>query len=158
VALKNLPKGRNSINHGGIRVNDGVYAVVESSELDLTPGEIEMSDLLIPYMKTVEIGDDGLVGRRTFYLADTEAFVGPCCSVPDIGGPTNRYFVVKSRDLWAEEFLRWVDDNHNLDEMDAFEEDASTQSGLSSMDEDENSSLDESEANYYSSNTEYSSD
>jgi hypothetical protein len=48
-----------------------------------------------------------------------------------------------SRDLWANEFLKWVDDNHNLDKMDAFEEDAFTESELSSMDEDESSSSDE---------------
>ena len=60
---------------------------------------------MMPFLKEVEIGADGKVKNRTFYLADTEAFVGPCCAVPDIGGPTNRYFVVKPQNEWAFVFL-----------------------------------------------------
>ena len=30
--------------------------------------------------------------NRMFYLADTEAIVGPCIVVPDIGGDSNAYF------------------------------------------------------------------
>ena len=59
-----------------------------------------------------------MVDERTFYLADKEAFVGPCCVIPDIGGPSNRYFVVKPRNEWAAEFIHWIEDPHNLDEMD----------------------------------------
>ena len=31
-----------------------------------------------------------IVGRR-FYLAETEAIVGSCAMIPDIGGPPNRH-------------------------------------------------------------------
>lgn len=140
VVLKNMPTGRQSISHGGIaRLKDGVYAVVESSALDDTAGEVQRSDLLMPIHKEIEMDEVGLVTKRTFYLADTEAIVGPCCVVPDIGGASNRYFVVRPREEWASEFIRWVEDPHNLDEMDAFSTDEDTSS---SEEEDENSGED----------------
>lgn len=40
-----------------------------------------------------------------------------------------------SCDLWANEFLKWAEVKHILDEIDEFEEDTSTESELSSMDE-----------------------
>ena len=144
VVLKNMPTGRFAINHGGIKVKDGVYAVVEASALDRAPGEIERSDLMMPFLKEVEIGADGKVKSRTFYLADTEAFVGPCCAVPDIGGPTNRYFVVKPRNEWADAFLKWVKDEHNIDKMDVFPEDLPTPEP-SDEDSDEEEDTDESQ-------------
>jgi hypothetical protein len=94
---------------------------------------IERSDLMMPVLKEVEIGADGKVQNRIFYLADTEAFVGPCCAVPDIGGPTNRYFVLKPQNEWADEFLKWVKDEHNMDKMEVFPEDKPT---LEASDED----------------------
>ena len=140
VVLKNMPTGRHSISHGGIaRLKDGVYAVVESSALDDTVGEVQRSDLLMPIHKEIEMDEDGLVTKRTFYLADTEAIVGPCCVAPDIGGASNRYFVVRPREEWASEFIRWVEDPHNLDEMDAFSTNEDT---TSTEEEDENSGED----------------
>ena len=144
VVLKNMPTGRFAINHGGIKVKNGVYAVVEVSYLDRAPGEIERSNLMMPFLKEVEIGADGKVKKRTFYLADTEAFVGPCCAVPDIGGPTNRYFVVKPRNEWADAFLKWVKDEHNIDKMDVFPEDLPTPEP-SDEDSDEEEDTDESQ-------------
>ena len=99
---------------------------------------------MMPFLKEVEIGADGKVKSRTFYLADTEAFVGPCCAVPDIGGPTNRYFVVKPRNEWADGFLKWVKDEHNIDKMDVFPEDLPTPEP-SDEDSDEEEDTDESQ-------------
>jgi hypothetical protein len=39
-------------------------------------------------------------------------------TVPDIGGPPNRYFVVKPKNLWTTEFVCWVCDKHHLNSMD----------------------------------------
>ena len=36
---------------------------------------------------------------------------------PDLGGPPNRYFVVKPRNQWAQEFVRWLEDTHQWDDM-----------------------------------------
>ena len=72
-------------------------ATVEANE-DL----IVKSDLMIPVCKEVDLDEDGNVTNRTFYLADTEAFENPCCVVPDLGGPSNWYFVVKPRNQWTD--------------------------------------------------------
>ena len=93
---------------------------------DLATGEITRVLEGLEGPEGLDIGADGKVKNRTFYLADTEAFVGPCCAVPDIGGPTNRYFVVKPRNEWADAFLKWVKDEHNIDKMDVFPEDLPT--------------------------------
>lgn len=47
--------------------------------------------------------------------------------------------MVRPREEWASEFIRWVEDPHNLDEMDAFSTDKDTSS---SEEEDENSGED----------------
>ncbi len=142
-----MPSGRDTIQHGGIALKDGVFAIVETAKLDDGSSEsyrgnekdddssteeeeqdLVNSDLLIPFLKEVELGGGrgGKGPKRTFFLADTEAFSDPCCMIPDLGGPPNRYFVVRPRNEWAGEFLRWVRDQHNLDVMDnldAVEED-----------------------------------
>ena len=77
---------------------------------------------MVPIRKDIDLNEDGSVAGRRFYLADTEAFADPCCTVPDIGGPPNRYFVVKPRNQWPKEFVRWVRDEHHLDSMDILDE------------------------------------
>ena len=71
----------------------------------------------------VDLDSDGTVLKRHFFLADTCAFVDPCCAVADIGGPSSRYFVVKSRTKWPADFIRWVRDPHGLDELDVLDKD-----------------------------------
>jgi hypothetical protein len=123
VVVDDAPTGNNTLHYGGVNVRKGVYAVVESSSLEENQDEVSKSDLLMPIRKDVEVDVDGNITKRNFYLAETEAFDRPCCVVPDIGGPTNRYFVVKSRNEWKEEFLKWVRDEHIIDDMDPFSED-----------------------------------
>ena len=122
LVLEGMPKGRNAIHYGGIPLADGVYAVVETANVEADKTELGRSDLMTPICKDVEVDEDGYVQERTFYLADTEAFEDPCCVIPDLGGPSNRYFVVKPRNQWAQEFIRWVEDPHSLDEMDPLDE------------------------------------
>ena len=101
---------------GGIRLQAGVYAVVECTRLvkERVIGRTEMS-IIHPIEKLVGenegevlVNDDGTVKERKFYLADTDAFTGPCCVVPDIGGPINRYWVIEPRNLWGGYFEDWV--------------------------------------------------
>ncbi len=117
VVLENMPSGRNVLHYGGIPLSNGVFAVVESSEIMADEAEVTRSDLLMPISKEIEIHADKSVGRRTFYLADTEAFEGPCCAIPDIGGPPNKYFVVLPRQEWKDPFIQWIEDPHTLDVM-----------------------------------------
>ena len=101
VVLEGIPNRRIAPEFGGIKLNsDGVYAVVESSEIERSEVEVGRSSLLLPICKTVDLDADGVVTKRHLFLADTDAFVDPCSVIADIGGPPNRYFVVKSRDLW----------------------------------------------------------
>ena len=118
VRLDGMPSGRNRIHYGGIPLEDGVFAVVETATVEQNIEEIGKSDLMTPVLKEVQLDADGNVQDRTFYLANTEAFEDPCCVIPDLGGPSNRYFVVKPRNQWAREFVRWIEDPHHLDEMD----------------------------------------
>ena len=102
-------------------MKDGTYAVVETTNLETEDDEVGRSDLMMPVNKDVDMEDGEVVGRN-FYLADVEAFSDPCCTIPDIGGPENRYFVVKPRNQWSEIFIRWIEDEHYLDAMDALDE------------------------------------
>jgi len=112
-----MPTGRNALHCGGIPLKDGVFAVVEGTTFVQDIAQLK-SDLMVSVVKDVELDEDGSILKRTFYLADTEAFMDPCCVIPDLGGPSNQCFVVKPRNQWAQEFVRWLDDPHNLDEMD----------------------------------------
>ena len=117
-----------------------MYAVVETSKIETCEEELGRSSLLLPIRKTVDLDADGVVTERHFFLADTEAFVDPCSVVADIGGPPNRYFVVKSRAMWADEFQRWLRDPHAVDEMDPLDKNDQVirNSSDSTSSEDEN--------------------
>ena len=124
VMLSNMPKGRDQIEHGGVYLQDGVFAVVEVASYVPIPDDdrVKMrglrSDLFIPLDLEVEgMDEEGDVTGRKFYLASTDAFVGPCCVIPDIGGPTNRYFQVKPRSEWVDEFVVWLKQPHKDDQM-----------------------------------------
>ena len=124
VVLENMPIGRDTLQHGGIALKNGTCAIVETAVLepknDSNTGFD--SDILTPiYKGELEIKEDGTVGQRTFYLADTEAIMEPCCAIPDIGGPCNKYFIVQGRNYWSEKFLNWVKDPHDWDQMDGLD-------------------------------------
>ena len=129
VELSQLPKGRNAIEHGGVDLKDGVYAVVECGEYVEEEDDIVQSDIFRP----LELEMEGEIvfpkkkkhqpkppppelPPRKFYLADVEAFKGPLIVVPDIGGDPNRYFQVKGRTEWKEDFVKWLGQPHKLDE------------------------------------------
>jgi hypothetical protein len=118
VDLKALNRGHPMIKHGGINVKSGVYAVVETAIVH-QPAAADVPDteaLHTPIIKDGVIADDdGLVHSWVFYLADVEAILGPCCVVPHIGGPFNRYFVVRPRTEWNEVFIRWLESPHKDD-------------------------------------------
>ena len=135
VVINSMP-GKKSIQYGGITLKKGTYAVVETSELEENEEELGKSDLMVPIRKDIDLNEDGSVARRRFYLADTEAFSHPCCTVPDIGGSPNRYFVVKPRNQWAKEFVRWIRDEHHLDSMDILDEVEEDEQVMAQLEED----------------------
>ena len=67
--------------------------------------------------------EDGEVTGRLFYLADVEAFKGPCSVIPNIGGNPNAHLQVAARSEWSEMFEDWLKKPHTEDRMDDSDED-----------------------------------
>lgn len=107
------------LHFGGIDIKDGTYAVVESASLSGNKKQRSMSDIFVPYEKEVaSTSKRGVVHGRNLYLADVNAFVSPLCMVPDVGGnPGNKYLLVKPRSAWVSEFIAWLEDPHENDDM-----------------------------------------
>ena len=119
IVLQDLPKNDPNLEFGGIELKDGTYAVVECAEYVEEETEVTQSDLFTPLeLITQGMDDDGDVIGRQFYLADVDAFAGPCCVIPDVGGECNAYFQVKNRDEWSGLFQEWLKIPHAMDEMD----------------------------------------
>jgi hypothetical protein len=134
VVLKDLPQGRNTIDYGGIKLQDGTYAVVETGKLEQKEDDTR-SEILQAFVKEVGLDEDGKVTNRNFYLAQTDAFLGPCAVIPDLGGPPNRYFVVEPREKWVGMFVSWLRMPHNQDVMEPLDE-SSVDDSSSSEDKD----------------------
>jgi hypothetical protein len=116
IGLQNMPIGKDRIEYGGITLTDGVFAVVEVASFVEDLDEATQSDLFVPLQVEVDgIDGDGYVTGRRFYLANTEAFVGPCCVIPDIGGKNYAYFQVKPRREWTNLFVQWLRSPHDDD-------------------------------------------
>ena len=93
-------------------------AVVEGATYDDDEEDIAKSDIFFPLTLEVEGIDEELeVTGRNFYLADVEAFKGPCAVTPNIGGRPNAYLQVKSRGDWIQLFEDWLKQPHRDDEM-----------------------------------------
>jgi hypothetical protein len=120
VTLKNMPIGRETLQYGGINLTDGVYAVVEVA--NYAENQDGATDLFTPL--ELDVGETG----RRFYLANTEAFVGTCCVVPDIGGGSNCYFQVKPRAEWTNLFVAWLKAPHDQDVMELPEQEEDSNS------------------------------
>jgi hypothetical protein len=97
------------------------------------------SDLVTPILKDVQQDPQGNVTNRTFYLADADAFLDPACVVPDLGGPTNRYFVVRPRNQWSSKFVKWIQDEHSKDVMDPLDEESEPSSDVAMEEASSNS-------------------
>ena len=125
VSVLQMPIGKQKIQHGGITLKDGVFAVVEVAQYDTNATEQTKSDLFTPLLlETKGIDSDGDVVGRRFFLADTSAIVGPCCVIPDIGGARNAYFQVKNWSQWSKEFISWLKQPHKADGMEYSDEDS----------------------------------
>ena len=120
VVLEGLPSGRSAIEFGGVRIENGVYAVTEMATYD-DPNALEenlQSDLFVPLKKDVMgIDPEGNITGRKFYLADVNSIEGPCAVVPDIGGASNGFLQVKARNMWVKEFIHWLRSSHQDDQM-----------------------------------------
>ena len=124
VDLTGLESGSRRIGFGGIHLKPNAHAVVESAEYQKDKEEIAKSDLFKPLIMDVDgMDEDGQVNSRKFYLADVEAFQGPCAVIPNVDGPANTYFLVKKRGEWANMFEDWLKKPHKEDVMEVSEAD-----------------------------------
>jgi hypothetical protein len=112
-----MPIGKEKLDCGGTTLQDGDHAVVEVAECSHQTEEAIQSDLFQACELDVELNGDGKVTKRNFYLANTDAFVGPCAVVPDVGGKNNAFFQVRPRGDWTNIFLDWLKAPHEHDEM-----------------------------------------
>ena len=74
------------------------------------------SDIFVPISKEVVTTADNSVSGLRFYMADVEAIVQAIAVIPDIGGESNAYFMVKERETWRTDFMDFLERPLNLAE------------------------------------------
>ena len=104
VDLRCIPEDTDLGEFGGISLNHGVYAMIESAEFVEDEQEISKSKIFVPIRKEVGRDEENDVFVRQFYLADVDSFESPVAVIPDIGGRPNDYFIVKNREEWQDLF------------------------------------------------------
>jgi hypothetical protein len=109
--LRKLPNNNNIVYGGLSNIEPAVYAIVESATKERRRNNNVnnniKSELFTPYLLEVGGMRDGRVSSLKFYLADIHS--EPVVVVPDVGGPTNRYLVLRNRSYWKEVFTAWLD-------------------------------------------------
>ncbi len=113
-----IPDGT-TVPFRGFCLESAIYALVESVNYVQDEVEIGKSDFFVPIRKEVDGEDeDGNPMARSFHLANVEVFAEPVVVVPNVGSEDKcMYFEVKPRKTWANEFIKWVELPHNLDEI-----------------------------------------
>ena len=116
-----------SLQIDGGKVQNGVYAVIESSLYEEQPRERldRKSDLFTPLVKQYERMPGTNTNRPRYWLADVQSIVAPCCIIPDIGSQQKRrYFEVTPRAEWSNLFIQWLQAPHTEEkaEMESDEE------------------------------------
>ena len=107
VDFRNIPRNK--------AYEKGVYAVIESADLDESDNDEITSQLLLPYRKETEEDEEG-IPKRKFYLVDVESFDAPACVVPNLGheDPT-AFLCLLPRKKWADQFRGWLNLPHTHD-------------------------------------------
>ena len=113
VVITGIQNPMRGVQHGGIRLENGTFSVVEATAYEDGDERAALrGDLFIGIRKEV-----GVDRKRVYYLADVAAFDAPCCCIPDLGGPSNRYYHVPSRTTWAKLFIQWLQEPHAQDDF-----------------------------------------
>ena len=127
VDLLCLPATTN-ISHGQMDpVTKGLYAIVECSVYDDVDFDEEASEIFVPITKEIGGLTGNFVSHRIFYLVDVESFVKPCAVIPNMGGPPNSYFRIRSREKWHKLFADWLKEPSQPPEYYASDEDVDEQ-------------------------------
>jgi len=143
VDLPNVPEENSTISCGGQDpLAPGIYAIIESAEwvkdkrTDIVSEISHKADIEVSKMK------DGRVVNLKFYLADVESFHAPLVVVPDIGGPANRYIVIRSRGMWVDDFAKWL--GKKYEDFPEFDDDIDSEILLGGQESEEESDSEES--------------
>ena len=132
VDLTGLPQN-SGVSYGGLDdISPGLYAIVENASYG---DEEHDTDLTRRIFVECDQTAGALVHNYVFYLADVEAFVSPCMVIPNIGGPSNSYLMVKEMAEWRTVFEEWLSRPHSEDVI-------SDQEGANSDDEESEESDD----------------
>ena len=156
VVIPALERG-SILEYGGISLEEGVFGCAECANVKKQEREgLSKLETMHPIEKMVGMDDQGEVlldkdfnvAERKFFLADTKAFLEPCCVIPDIGGARNRYYLMESRDNWPEIFRQWLqsplDDDMTIDgDVTDDEDTGDEEEGAASDNEDNNSTFDD---------------
>ena len=118
VDLTDILPPNSGILHGQTYLEPEVYAIVESSEYIARRRQYRYSELFTPISKIVGGIVNDRVTHLVFLLVTVDAFVKPIAVIPDLGGPPNRYFVIKERTNWAADFALWLEEPHTHDIID----------------------------------------
>ena len=108
VDLRQLPNGT-GLQYAEILLQPTIYAVVEIGFFIEDEEKKSLSEIFVPITKQVDEHTGDTVGPMTFYLADVETILKPIAVVPDLGGRTNDYFLVKEREEWREDFVEFLE-------------------------------------------------
>jgi hypothetical protein len=94
---------------GGSSLCNGIFAIIESTtwtgplDADAIFSEVQLD--------AIEVGEDGIILKRKFYLVDVEAFTEPLV-VMENQGSKDRYFVMTPRSKWVDQFIAWIEKPH----------------------------------------------
>jgi hypothetical protein len=69
---------------------------------------VDMSDLFVPICKDHGKLVNGSTVCYKYYLADVEGFKNTTVVIPNLGGQTHDYLVLKSCKDWKEVFTKWL--------------------------------------------------
>ena len=117
VDLRQIPPDYDVAFGGLACVQPGLYAIVENTKIRTDKYEVGLSCIFSPIRTMVKRWDGPTVVERQFYLADVEAFEEPVAVIPNIGGKANEYFIVKNRTEWREDFIEWLEEPIQYDEI-----------------------------------------
>ncbi len=117
------------LNWGGrATVDPGLFCIVECGSYD--EDEELTSEMFIPFSKEVGGFTDNFVSHRKCHLAECAAIVGPVLVIPDLGGHTNCYLHIKSRDIWAKQFEAWLESPSEEDVINSSDEESDADSAF----------------------------
>ena len=114
--LRKLPANCH-LNYGAIRLQPGIYAVIETAFFSVDEERVARSEIFVPIIKEVSLIANGQVQKLKFFLADVEAFLKPLVVIPDIGGDINAYFLVKDRETWRQDFISFLLSDLDLEDV-----------------------------------------